>query len=214
MTSCNLVSAIGEYDVSIRGERIVLDKPIKPKILALANNTQVSKQLDPSWLRYPSTLAGIVYFAQNKWASYTVFFVDDQGKASLNKNPQIVDQFKKYITPDFCDSYSDPREQVLESMNELMFYAGALDPIIQPEITTPLTTQEYYDSVLDPGLNVNTTITGHIKGTHEVYDTDLFYFLAAAIIEGICIALILPTYVGFWKLGRHVTFSPLESTLR
>lgn len=88
----------------------------------------------------------------------------------------------KYIISGGCSSYSDPREQVLESMNELMFYQGALTPIIDPSLTT----QEWYDSVLDPGQNVNTMTTGHVKGTHEVFDTDLFYFLAAALIEGIC----------------------------
>ena len=35
-------------------------------------------------------------------------------------------------------------------------------------------------------------------------------FLAAALLELICIGLVLPTYVGWWKLGRSVSFSPLE----
>lgn len=206
MTSCNLVSAIGEYSVTIRGGIVTLDKPIKPRILAFANNTQVARRVDPKWNFYPSTLAGIVHIASVKWASYSfVFGLGDQLTWRI-VNPQIVDQFVKYVIPNRCDSYSDPREQVLESMNELMFYEGALNPIIQPGVTT----QEWYNSVLDPGLNVSTTVTGHVEGAHEVYDTDLSYFLAAAIIEMICVALILPTYIGFWKLGRHVTFSPLE----
>lgn len=60
MTSCNLVSAIGEYDVSVRDNTVNLDKPISPRILAIANNTQVARRWDPNWKWYPSTLAGIV----------------------------------------------------------------------------------------------------------------------------------------------------------
>lgn len=37
-----------------------------------------------------------------------------------------------------------------------------------------------------------------------------FRYIAAAIVELVCILLVLPTYWGWWKLGRPVSFSPLE----
>lgn len=90
----------------------------------------------------------------------------------------------------------------------LRFYEGAMDPT--PQEDSDFENAAYYERTLDPGLKVNTTITGFLNGPHEVYSTNLWYFLAAAIIECVSTAFILPTYLGFWKLGRHVTFSPLE----
>lgn len=70
--------------------------------------------------------------------------------------------------------------------------------------------QPFVQSGLDPGLPVNTTTTGYRIGHHNVFHTDLRWFAAAAAVEIFCIALILPTYFGYWRLGRKVSFSPLE----
>lgn len=83
-----------------------------------------------------------------------------------------------------------------------------MDPTVVQGLQDP--TSEYYEGKIDPGWKVNTTVTGHLAGPHEVYSTNLWYFFAAAVIECVSIIFILPTYLGFWKLGRHVTFSPLE----
>lgn len=46
---------------------------------------------------------------------------------------------------------------------------------------------------LDPGLEVNSAITGYLVGTQEVYHTNYWWFLGAAIFVIVCIALIAPT---------------------
>ena len=83
-------------------------------------------------------------------------------------------------------------------MNELMFNIGAV---------AARENAAYLEQHLEPSLSVNTTITGYLQGHHNVYRTDMRWFAAA---EALCIALILPTYVGFWRLGRPMSFSSLE----
>ena len=65
-------------------------------------------------------------------------------------------------------------------------------------------------NAMDPDLPVNRTVLGDVQGTHETFETNLKWFAAALAVELTCIALVLPTYWGWWKLGRPVSFSPLE----
>jgi hypothetical protein len=59
-------------------------------------------------------------------------------------------------------------------------------------------------------LSVHSTATGYVQGDHDVYSTDLLWFLAAAVVELGCILLTIPTYWRYWRIGRSVSFSPLE----
>lgn len=60
-------------------------------------------------------------------------------------------------------------------------------------------------------MEVKTTTTmGRLTGTESVYHTDYRFFAAAIIVELVCVALVAPTYWNWWKLGRAVSFSPLE----
>ena len=63
---------------------------------------------------------------------------------------------------------------------------------------------------MDQGAFVETTVVGQQAGEHSVYTTDLSYFAAAAVVVIFSVAVILPAYWGWWRLGRPVSFSPLE----
>lgn len=64
--------------------------------------------------------------------------------------------------------------------------------------------------VQNPNFPVNTTTTGYNYGTRSVFHTDYAFFAGAIIVQAVCIVLIAPTYWGWWRLGRSVSFSPLE----
>ena len=98
-----------------------------------------------------------------------------------------------------CVSYTDPSLDMLKNLNRMMFNIGA-----------GAAQQQLDESTLDPGVKVNTTTTGYRKGRHNVFQTDLRWFAAAAAVEAFCVVLILPTYFGYWRIGRKVSFSPLE----
>ena len=71
--------------------------------------------------------------------------------------------------------------------------------------------KSWFSDRVDPSVSdVNTIVTGQIQGSHDVYSTDLRWFVAAAVVEVICCCFILWTYAGFWRIGRPISMSPLE----
>jgi hypothetical protein len=63
---------------------------------------------------------------------------------------------------------------------------------------------------MDAGTHMDQTVFGELLGDHSVFSTDYNYFVAAAIVEVCCVAVISVMYWGWWTLGRPVSFSPLE----
>ena len=85
-----------------------------------------------------------------------------------------------------CMSFRDPQADVIASYNKLMILGGmfAAKGVANPDLQS-----------LDAGMQVNYTATGHPQDTRSVYHTNYWYFLGAALIEVICIALVAPTFV-------------------
>lgn len=144
--------------------------------------------------------------AQN-WQSWSVY-----GRSSSTSimNLDYNDGYKRYVTtrtsgcPSCQNSYAsfrDPQPDVIASVNKLMVYIGAF--------AGSLPNHEKQGD-MDPGLAWETEITGYQSGTAPQFHTDYWYFFAAALIEVVCVAFIAPTYWGWWRIGRPVSFSPLE----
>jgi hypothetical protein len=76
--------------------------------------------------------------------------------------------------------------------------------------STNSTYQSDLQSRMDPGMFMHSTVNGTIEGSHPVYETNFIYFMAAAVVEVIVVAVLIPIYWGWWTLGRPVSFSPLE----
>ena len=202
-TICTLESAVGEYDVELDGDTLSL-APGPPTIIALANNTRVNHEWDQAKQWNPSTLAGIVSYAYLKYSVIVSYFeehgVIQEAAYGTNKFQQFVDTT---ALSSKCPGFVDPREYMLRDLNKLMFLAGAT--VARQSNTS------YLQSHMDSGLPVKTTIIGSKEGSQNIFHTNLHWFGGAAVVELICIALILPTYFGWWKLGRPVSFSPLET---
>lgn len=62
----------------------------------------------------------------------------------------------------------------------------------------------------DPRLTFQRKLTEILLGRLHVFRTSFWYFLGAALLEMLCISLMFPTHFGWWRLGRAVSFSPLE----
>ena len=100
-----------------------------------------------------------------------------------------------------CPSFRDPHDDMVAELNTLMVRAG-----LEASKQDPA----YLKSRLDQGVEFQTTTTGYLTGTESVYHTDFAFFAAAMVVELVCVALVAPTYWNWWKLGRSVSFSPLE----
>lgn len=91
-------------------------------------------------------------------------------------------------------------------MNELAFRIGV--HTARPEYRENLLSQQYNPT--DPGIEINCTATGISISDVNVFEVDYLFFFGAALIELICVLVIMYTFYGWWRLGRAVTFSPLE----
>ena len=181
-----------------------------PSIVALSNNTRTNTIWNSREKWYNSTLAGVVMLASDKWEGYAAFSSTPYNKGPAltmwGTSPAIYLDYTHYPDrSDECAAFIDPRDDVVEDLNRLVFYAGY---ITGARVGGPLKSE--FVSQLDPGLEIDPIVTGHTYGHRNLYQTNLRWFGAAAGVEILCIALVLPTFIGWWRLGRRVSFSPLE----
>ena len=128
-TACTLRSGIGEYAVTIRDGVVSFDDPGHPQIVAFANNTAVDHGNytgnGGGKGFHPSTLSMIALTAWSDW---------DSSDARLAKVPtgpsavQIGAAVAAYMIPNdtYCNSFRNPRPDVVASMNMIMIRAGRL----------------------------------------------------------------------------------------
>ena len=90
----------------------------------------------------------------------------------------------------------------MAGLNELLFRTGFY--------AAQHLNETYLKSQIDGGLEVNYNVNGTYNHAVNVYKSDMSYFGGAVAVQTLTIGLILLTYYGWWRLGRHVSFSPLE----
>ena len=116
---------------------------------------------------------------------------------------QHITNYKQYATQRACSyKWKDPRPAAMAGINELMFRTGIY--VANTYNTTYLLSQ------LDPGLSAHYNTTGSNATPATAFGFAPVFFFAAASIEMVTIVLVASTFFGFWRLGRHVSFSPLE----
>ena len=98
-------------------------------------------------------------------------------------------------------SFSDPRDDVMAALNEVMFRTGVY------------TAQKYTEKHLRPlieDLPISYNVTGILLSPVNVFESNFSYFAGAATVQIFSILTILFTFYGWWRLGRDVSFSPVE----
>lgn len=73
----------------------------------------------------------------------------------------------------------------MKDLNKLMFVTGVYAAMHEDHA--------WLETRLDPGLPLNTTVIGSVLGHHNVFETHYNWFIGAAIVEIVCILLVLPT---------------------
>ena len=63
---------------------------------------------------------------------------------------------------------------------------------------------------MDPGIEIDTPVVGTVTGQHNVFHTNYWWFLGAAMVEITCIGFVALVYWKWWLLDRAVSFSPFE----
>lgn len=88
-------------------------------------------------------------------------------------------------------------------MNELMFRLGVFAAIKYDD--------DQLKPLLDPDIQVHQHFVGHYQSPCEVFKSDWAFYLTAIVVEMLSIVLVASTFWGYWKLGRNVSLSPLET---
>lgn len=120
-----------------------------------------------------------------RWSSLGFYYPEKNSTGMSFEGPVNSGQYLIDNLPGPCPSFRDPRDDVISSLNELLVYTGAI-----------LGTDGHlynFDGRVDPGLSFNSKVTGYIEGSQNEFHTNYWFFLAAAIVELVCIALVAPT---------------------
>jgi hypothetical protein len=217
-THCYLRSAVAEYDVTITNNIISLNDPGHPRFVHWANNTAITEQTiakfglrtsdDPTNIK--TTLGGIV----NAFLTEFAFFEGTEppntpgylGTAAQTQSWflfQHITNYEQYAKQEACSyAWKDPRPAAMAGMNELTFRTGLF--------TANTYNDTYLRTLLDPGLTTHHNTTGSNETPCTVFQFNPAFFAAAAALQLLTIALVASTFFGFWRLGRDVSFSPLE----
>jgi hypothetical protein len=97
-------------------------------------------------------------------------------------------------------NWKDPTDDVLAAMADIMFRTAvrvANDTNLLPNPT-------------ENNFLTNRKLEGFAIGSQNVFKTHYPFLAAAAAVMALGILAVLPTFHGFWRPGRPVTFLPLE----
>jgi hypothetical protein len=181
-TVCTLESALGEYNITIENDKIALDNPANPRIVKVANNTRVNRTPGAAEGGFPSTLAGVATLQSEVWDSQVSYYVSRGEPIRVDLNRPILSQYER-TTEATCASFSDPFWDAIANLNKIMVYNGALAALESPS---------FLEDRLDPGVLelTNTTTTGYLVGDHNIFQTNYWWFFAAAFVELVCICFV------------------------
>lgn len=218
LTECYYASATAEYDIEITGDVISLvTAPDMPKIVGLADNTALTEESisefglreDGSWIK--TTLGGIMQTAYARFETRESLLPSpipgDTPQLGQFRNIWFaythITNYEAWDNEELCaPSWKDPRDDILASLNQLMFRIGVY--------TAQHYNESYLKPLLDEGVEITYNTTGVPLSEVDVFHSDFSYFSGAVAVELFTILAILYTFYGWWRLGRATSFSPIE----
>ncbi|CZR51353.1 uncharacterized protein PAC_01228 [Phialocephala subalpina] len=100
--------------------------------------------------------------------------------------------------PASCSSnWTDPTNHIIESLNQIAFRV-ALNAAQFP----------FRNTTSPPAPQI---LMMYETRTINVFQSVYRYLAASTVLTVVCVALVLPTFAGWWELGRSVSLNPLET---
>ncbi|KAJ9661889.1 hypothetical protein H2198_001641 [Neophaeococcomyces mojaviensis] len=147
-----------------------------------------------------SNLAGFILAAKGLYegtASYQfgggAGWILNLNGASANRYFQRTSPSGNYYYLDTNITWRDPMEDMINSMREIAFRTSL---------------QIAADNTSYPNASQIVPFIGETPKT--VYTTNYNYMAGAVLVSFLGVIFVIPTFHGFWELGRPVSFSPLE----
>jgi hypothetical protein len=98
----------------------------------------------------------------------------------------------------------DPTNWVLSQVNSILFRASVYNAMTSTQFNATLNDTIFLDDVIAKYHNAT------IASDTLIYYSDYRFYIPAVLLVFICIMCVLPSYWGFWELGRKVTLGPME----
>lgn len=193
VTNCTLNPATVEYQVELTSSSISLapgttiwNDTIIGKIPVLSTEIDIEGS-------GPTTYGGFYLALMNRFGS---FLLSSYGGPPGYQQQSSGEMATAYVTSDTsqpnCDiTFSNPMDDILEGTRELMFRAA-----------------------VDAGSRNSSdrqTVLVTDTGPQNYYDSQYVFLGLATMLSAVGIICVTVTFNGFWKLGRHVTLSPIET---
>ena len=196
-TNCTLQSAVLEYEISLQGHDIAFTSPpSSAKMIRKAETFIDTTQSDAQPLKWAGLASYLsVYSSANATFALDLPAGDTTFPAGASLNGLVM-RHTEQIGDDIEGNLivSDPTDEVLNGLNELMFRSGLM----------AASTQNY--SPAD-----NQSVQARQTLSVDVFDASLGWFAGAAAIQIIALLLILPVLWGWWELGLvDLTLSPFH----
>ncbi len=178
-TTCFLVSATGEYDVNVENCVITFaDPPTRPRVIQTANNTAITQQtikeygLDTGggWIK--TTLSGIAETADVAYynsISSVLFPGTYQPEFFPGRNPIVMKYMEDWKNDQGgCVGFRDPRDDIMTSLNELMFRTGVY--------TAQKYSTQQIETLLDSGMQSYYNVSALSTRPDDVFHSNFSYF--------------------------------------
>lgn len=208
--TCLLTSATVRYPVTLTGDTIALGDILTNGRIQSFQPPNPRGEATGDWSRY--TLGGIFLAAKTLFASnatyedaggigYTMTLPDTLSSQFLDlpqQNMSGVTSMYNLTYPGSCtSSWTDPTSHILTSLNTMAFMLSLSASEFPFRNTSAAPKAQFV------AMSQTTTV--------NLYRADYKYLVASVVLTFVLVLLIMPTFAGWWELGRSVTLSPLET---
>ena len=205
-TTCVLTEAVVDYQISLVNETATLNNPTTNlTVVTMGNST--SDVVGGTDAGQNVTLGGF-YLAGNDLfgANTSQSFVGAAGLFQLNNLDTFASQYLMGF--DFLDNcqyaWKDPTDDILLALHEIMFRTAISAANVSDFsiINMPQGNISFPTNTVRPALQTS---------TQNVYSSHFGYLWGALAVMALGIASVVPTFNGWWHLGRPMTLSPIET---
>lgn len=203
-TTCNITAAVVEYQVELSGQTITLNNPSpRLNVVALSNERTVqdinSSAIGGLYLASESLFASNVTWQFEVVTLFTVINLDVFPSQYVKSGDTSDPGCPGNIT------WNDPTDDILTAFNEMMFRSAIRSA---GNVTGGLNLE--VPNAANKTFTSQSTVNATQSLTHNIFLTNFTYLVGAAAVMTLAILVVIPTFYGFWHLGRSISLDPIE----
>lgn len=203
---CTLTEAVVDYQILLDNKTVSLNNPtVNPPVVSMGNSTP---DVSPGYLPGKQiTLGGFALAGTDLFASNTsVRFVGAAGMYEVAMFNTFASQY--ILTPNYimnCQfDWRDPTNDILIALHEIMFRTALKAANAADSVSVQ---NAHGNRTFDTKQSVHATQTG----VQNVFVSHYGYLFGALAVMTFGVLSVIPTFYGWWRLGRPMTLSPIET---